>query len=61
MPLLTIIVVIAVVGVALYAINRWLPMQPTVKSILNVAVIIILVLWPLKALGVLAYLTSVRV
>ncbi len=56
MSLITVIVVLVVVGVILWLINKYVPMQPTVKTILNVAVIIVLVIWLLKAFGVIGAL-----
>ncbi len=56
MSLITVIIVLVVVGVVLWLINKYIPMQPTVKTILNVAVIIILVIWLLKAFGILGAL-----
>jgi hypothetical protein len=45
MPLLQIVVVLIVVGVLLWLVNRFIPMEPTIKQILNVVVIIVVVLW----------------
>ena len=45
MSLLTLIVVIVVVGVLLWCINRYVPMQAEIKNLLNIAVVIFLVLW----------------
>jgi multisubunit Na+/H+ antiporter MnhB subunit len=45
MDLITLIVVLVVVGVLLYLINRYVPMEPRIKKILNVAVIIFVLLW----------------
>jgi hypothetical protein len=53
MPVLTILIVIIVVGVILWLVNSYIPMQNTVKRILNAVVIIILVIWLLKVFGVL--------
>jgi hypothetical protein len=61
MSLLTIVVVLIVVGVLLWLINTYIPMQPTVKSILNAVVIIVLVIWLLQAFGVLGEVGRVRV
>jgi hypothetical protein len=61
MSLLTIILVIVVVGVLLWAINSFIPMDSKVKSILNIVVVIALILWLLQAFGVLGSLSSVRV
>lgn len=61
MSLLTILLVLVLVGLALWAINRFIPMDAKVKTILNWVVIIVLVIWLLKALGVLSALGGVTV
>jgi hypothetical protein len=59
MSLLALIMLICVVGVALYVINRFLPMEPRVKQILNVVVICVLVVYLLKLTGVWAALSRI--
>jgi len=61
MPILTIIIVIMVVGVILWLVNSYIPMQSTIKSILNAVVVIILVIWLLKVFGVLGSLQNLTV
>jgi len=61
MPILTIIIVILVVGVILWLINTYIPMQSTIKGILNAVVIIVLVIWLLKVFGVLDSLQNLTV
>lgn len=61
MPILTIIVIIALAGFLLWAINAYVPMAPMVKRLLNIAVVIILVVWLLQLLGVFSHLGAVRV
>lgn len=61
MSLLTIILVIVVVGVLLWAINSFIPMDSKIKSILNIVVVIVLILWLLQAFGILGSLSGVRV
>jgi len=53
MSLISLILVLVVVGVALWAINAYIPMQPTIKKILNVVVVIAVVLWLLYVFGIL--------
>jgi len=53
MPIITVVVTIIVVGVLLYVINSLIPMEATVKKILNVVVILALIVWLLKVFGVL--------
>ena len=61
MPILTIFIVILVVGVILWLVNTYIPMQSTIKSILNAVVVIILVIWLLKVFGVLESLQNLTV
>lgn len=48
MDLFSLIIVLVIVGVLLWAINTLIPMDPKVKSILNAVVVIVLVLWLLS-------------
>lgn len=50
MSLVTLIVVLVVVGVLMWLINAYIPMEPRIKQLLNIAVVVILVLWILSAL-----------
>lgn len=45
MSLITLFVVLVFVGLVLYLVNRYIPMQPEIKKILNVAVVIFVLLW----------------
>jgi hypothetical protein len=60
MPLLNLIVVLIVVGVVLHLINRYIPMASSIKSILNVVVIIVVCVWLLQATGLWGNLTNFR-
>jgi hypothetical protein len=61
MSLITIVIVLVVVGVLLWLINAYIPMQSTIKSILNAVVIIVLVIWLLQVFGVLGSVGNVRI
>jgi hypothetical protein len=56
MPILQVMIIIVVVGVLLWLVNRFIPMQATIKWILNIAVPVILVLWLLNVVGFWGYL-----
>ena len=56
MTLLSLILTIVVVGVVLWAINTYVPMQSTIKGILNAVVVIILIIWLLNAFGLMPLL-----
>jgi len=60
MPLLNIVVVLIVVGVALYLINRYIPMASSIKSILNIVVVIAVCVWLLQAAGLWDSVRSFR-
>jgi hypothetical protein len=61
MPLLHVLVVLVVVGVLLWLVNRFIPMQGTIKSILNAVVVIAVVLWLLNIFGLFHWLSGVHV
>jgi len=61
MPLLQVVLVLIVVGVLLWLVNRFIPMQGTIKSILNAVVIIGVVLWLLDIFGLLHSLSLIHV
>lgn len=61
MSLMTIIIVLIVAGVILYLINTYIPMDRKIKNILNAVVVIVIILWLLKAFGLFDSLSSVRV
>jgi len=61
MPILTILIVIVVAGVILWLVNSYIPMQRTIKNILNAVVVIILVVWLLSVFGVLDSLKNVTI
>lgn len=61
MPLLTVIIVLIVVGVLLWLINTYIPMQGTIKGLLNAVVVIVVVLWLLQAFGLLGDIAGIRI
>jgi len=61
MSLLTIIILIVVVGVVLWLINAFIPMDAKIKKILNIVVVVFLIIFLLKALGAFAFLSGIKV
>jgi len=61
MSLITLVIVLVVVGVILWLINSYIPMQATIKKILNVVVVIAVILWLLSAFGVIGSLDTIRI
>jgi len=60
MPLINLVVVLVIVGVALYLINRYIPMASSIKTILNVLVVVVVCVWLLQATGMWGNVTSFR-
>jgi hypothetical protein len=61
MPLLQIVFTLIVVGVLLWAINRFIPMAGSIKSILNLVVVCVVVVWLLKVFGLWSSITNMRI
>ena len=61
MPLVQLVIALVVVGVALWLINNYIPMDATIKKILNVVVVIVVVLWLLSIFGVLGPMSGMHV
>jgi hypothetical protein len=61
MPLLQLLEVLVVVGVLLWLVNRFIPMQGSIKSILNGVVVIAVVLWLLNVFGLFHSLARIRI
>jgi len=61
MPLVPVVITLCVVGLLLFLVNRFIPMQGQIKGILNGVVVIVVVLWLLKVFGLFEYLYQFRV
>ena len=61
MPLISVVVVLIVVGVLLWLVNAYIPMDGKIKKILNVVVVICVVVWLLSVFGVLGQSGNIRV
>ncbi len=60
MPLINIVIVLIVVGVGLWLINRFIPMASSIKTILNAVVVIAVCVWLLQAFGLWGRVTSFK-
>ena len=61
MPLVYIVLVLIVAGMALWLINTYVPMAGSIKTILNVVVVIVVGIWVLKAFGIWTDVLNYRV
>ena len=60
MPLVNLVIALIIVGVALWLINRFIPMASSIKTILNVVVVVAVCVWVLQIAGVIGPLSSYR-
>lgn len=61
MPLVNLVIALIVIGVALWLINRFIPMASSIKTILNVVVVVAVAIWVLQAVGLWGNLTGYRI
>ena len=60
MPLINVVITLIVVGVMLWLINTYIPMDGKIKRILNIVVVIAVVLWLLNAYGLIGNLNGMH-
>lgn len=61
MSLLTLVVTLIVVGILLWMVNNFIPMDGKIKKILNIVVVVCVVVWLLYAFGILGRTGDIRV
>ncbi len=61
MSLMSIVLTLIVVGVLLWLVNSYIPMDSKIKTILNGVVVVAVVLWLLQAFGILGSLNGIHV
>jgi hypothetical protein len=61
MPLITLVITLVVVGLILWLINNYIPMDGTIKKILNVVVVIAVILWLLSVFGLIGPISGMRI
>ena len=60
MPLIQVVITLIVVGILLWLVNRFIPMQESIKSILNGVVVVAVVLWLLNVFGLFHSLSRIH-
>lgn len=61
MPLIQVVIILVVIGVILWVINSYIPMQSTIKKILNAVVVIAVIIWLLSVFGLIGNISTIRV
>jgi predicted membrane protein len=60
MPLVNLVIALIVVGVGLWLINTYIPMASSIKTILNIVVVVAVAIWVLQAVGMWGRITSYK-
>lgn len=61
MPLIQLVITLIIVGVLLWAMNTYIPMDPKIRNIINIVVVVAVVLWLLRVFGLLDYARDIQV
>lgn len=61
MTLLNIVVVLIVVGLVLWLVNTYIPMAGSIKSLLNIVVFVVVLIWVLQVFGLIGPIRGVRI
>jgi hypothetical protein len=61
MPLVTLVLYLVVIGVLLWLVNNYIPMDAKIKQIINIVVVVVVILWLLRVFGVMGPLSRIRV
>ena len=61
MSLIGLLITLMVVGVLLWLLNNYVPMDGKIKSIINGVVVIVVVVWLLQSFGVMGSLDNIRI
>ena len=59
--MISIVITLIVVGVLLWLVNNYIPMDGKIKKIINIVVVVAVVLWLLSVFGILGHNGDIRV
>ncbi|MGB5475240.1 MAG: Thivi_2564 family membrane protein [Gammaproteobacteria bacterium] len=59
--MINLVIILLVVGVLLWVVNTYIPMDRKIRNILNIVVVIVVVIWLLQVFGVMGSLDSIRI
>ena len=60
MTLIGIVLVLIIAGLVLWLINTYIPMAAAIKSLLNVVVFIVLLIWVLQVFGLIGNIPGIK-
>lgn len=61
MTLVQIVVILVVIGLVMWLINTYIPMAGAIKSLLNVVVFVVVLIWLLQNFGLIGNIPGLRI
>lgn len=61
MSLVTILIALIAVGIILWLVEKYLPISPTIKRLIQIVVVVVLVLWLMDVFGLMDALKAIKV
>ena len=61
MPIITVVIALVVIGLLLWLVNTYIPMDPKILGILNAVVVIAVVIYLLQVFGLLSTIENIKV
>jgi hypothetical protein len=61
MTLVDIVVILVIAGLLMWLINTYIPMASAIKSLLNIVVFVVLLIWVLQSLGIIGEVAGIRI
>lgn len=61
MSILTVLIVLIIAGILLWLVNSYIPMDRKIKTIFNLVVVVIVIIWLIKVFGLLQYLKDIHI
>jgi len=59
MDVIQLLITLIIIGVLLWYLNAYVPMAPPIKTLINIVVVVILLLWVLRLFGFGSYVIGV--
>jgi hypothetical protein len=61
MPLVNIVLIIVLVGLVMWLINTYIPMAAGIKSLLNIVVFVVVLIWVLRIFGLVTDIPGLHI
>ena len=61
MPIINIVIILIGVGVLLWLVNNYIPMDGKIKNILNIVVVVVVAVWLLQTFGIIGSLSAIQI